>query len=384
MTSFLKRCLKTGIVLNPDKFEYCVTCVPFMGHLLTSEGQKADPEKVSAILNMPVPTDVDAVRRFNGTVNYLAKYLPCLSAVIKPLTALTCKDVAWTWSPEQDKAFNKVKKLISQAPILQHYDPAQDLVVQCDASKNGLGACLLQDGQPVTYASRTMTETEQNYAQIEKETLAIVFALEHFHQYTYGRATLVQSDHKPLESILKKPLSKAPLRLQRMLLHLHNYDPVVTWIPGHKMLIADTLSRACVPAAKVRQQIFARVNAVHNIDLEPIEIHEMQRATTADSTLQSLLDTVTSGWPDAKADLPACLHPYSSLRYEISHGKGLLLKGERIIVLTACCKDLRDSLHDSAHLGIDSCLRRARDTVYWPGMNADLKEYIKPCPTCAE
>ena len=230
VNSFLKRCATKGIVLNPDKFEHGVTCVPFMGHLLTSKGLKPDPSKVSAILDMPRPTDVAAVRRFNGTVTYLAKFLPRLSEVIKPLTALTCNNTPWTWGPEQENAFTKVKYLISNAPILRHYDPDEDLIVQCDASQDGLGACLMQCGQPLMYASRTMTSTEQAYAQIEKETLAIVFAMERFHQFTYGRMTMVQSDHKPLETIMKKPLSKAPLRLQRMLLRLQRYDIAVSYL----------------------------------------------------------------------------------------------------------------------------------------------------------
>ena len=129
-----------------------------------------DPEKVSPTLNMPMPHDIAAVRRFNGTVNCLAKFLPHLLNVIKPLSALTCEDVAWTWGPQHESAVNTVKQPISQAPVLRHYDPKEDLTVQCDASKDGLGACLLQRGQPLTYASRMLTSAEQNYAQMEKET----------------------------------------------------------------------------------------------------------------------------------------------------------------------------------------------------------------------
>ena len=108
----------------------------------------------------------------------------------------------------------------------------------------------------------------------------------------------------------------------------------------------------------------------------------MQITTAADTTMQTLLTTVKSGWPDNKDALPACLHPYWSIRDELSHDKGLFLKGDRIIVSTACRKNIRESLHESAHLGIDSCLHRARDTVYWPGMNVDLKQYIQYYPTC--
>ena len=107
----------------------------------------------------------------------------------------------------------------------------------------------------------------------------------------------------------------------------------------------------------------------------------MRAATAADATLQSLLSTVKSGWPADKKDLPACLHPYRSMQDEISYDQVLLLKGQRIIVPTACHKAIHNSLHDSAHLGIESCLHHARDTAFWPGTNADLKAYIQACPT---
>ena len=101
---------------------------------------------------------------------------------------------------------------------LKFFDPNDKVEIQCDAFDRGLGACLMQDGQPIAYASRSMTETETNYAQIEKEMLAIVFAVERLEQYVYGRPVLVETDHKPLESIYKKSLTSAPRRLQRMLL----------------------------------------------------------------------------------------------------------------------------------------------------------------------
>ena len=163
---------------------------------------------------MTPPTDMEGVQRLNGFVNYLSKFLPQLADVMEPLRRLTRKDTEWTWSEEQDKAFNEVKRLVSQAPVLSYYQPDQPLSIQCDASQKGLGAALIQDGRPVAYASRSLSDTEQRYAQIEKEMLAIMFALVKFNQYTFGRHVRVSSDHKPLESILSKPLAVAPRRLQ--------------------------------------------------------------------------------------------------------------------------------------------------------------------------
>ena len=108
---------------------------------------------------------------------------------------------------EQEKALQDVKKLVTDAPVLSYYKPNGDIEIQCDASQKGLGATLLQQGKPVVYISRVLTETEQRYAQIEKEMLAIVYSLEKLNQYVFGRHVEVQTDHKPLESILRKPLA---------------------------------------------------------------------------------------------------------------------------------------------------------------------------------
>ena len=145
----------------------------------------------------------------------------CIEATItSPLRELLRKDAAWHWSNQHTAAVDKLKTALMQAPVLQFYDRSKPLTIQCDASKDGLGACLLQEGRPLSYASRALTDSEKNYAQIEKELLAIAFATKRFHQYVYGNTVTVQSDHKPLEVIFKKHLGKAPARLQRMLLLL--------------------------------------------------------------------------------------------------------------------------------------------------------------------
>ena len=196
---------------------------------------------------MTPPTDMEGVQRLNGFVNYLSKFLPQLADVMEPLRRLTRKDTEWTWGEEQDKAFNKVKRLVSRALVLSYYQPDRPLSIQCDASQKGLGAALLQDGRPIAYTSRSLSDTEQRYAQIEKEMLAIVFALEKFNQYTFGRHVRVSSDHKPLESILSKPLAVAPRRLQGMMMRLQKYTFEVTYEHGKNMHLADTLSRAYLP-----------------------------------------------------------------------------------------------------------------------------------------
>ncbi len=235
LEALLQRCRERGIALNQNKLKLRITEVPFMGHIFSNQGLKIDPEKTKAVLEMPKPEDAEGVQRLNGFVNYLAKFLPSLADHMEPIRRLTRQDTEFTWTEEQDNALREIKRLVSTAPVLSYYDPKIELEIQCDASKKGLGAALLQNGKPIAYASRTLTDTEQRYAQIEKETLAIVFSLEKFNQYTYGRHVKIQSDHKPLESILKKSLACAPRRLQGMMMRLQKYDYQVRYERGKNM-----------------------------------------------------------------------------------------------------------------------------------------------------
>ena len=139
--------------------------------------------------------------------------MPKVSEVMEPIRNLTCKESEWNWTHEHNEAFMRIKEMATTAPLLKYYNPQEELTIQCDASDRGLGAALLQKGSPVDFASRAMTETESRYAQIEKELLSVVFALDKFEQYAHGRPVTVESDHKPVETIAKKPLRCAPKRL---------------------------------------------------------------------------------------------------------------------------------------------------------------------------
>ena len=140
-----------------------------------------------------------------------------------------------------------MKQLITREPVLRYFYNNKEVTLQCNTSESGLGAVIMQEGQPVTFSSRALTNTEKNYAQIEKELLSIVHGCIRFDQYVYGREITVQTDHKPLENILKRPLLQAPRRLQPMLLQLQRYHLNVVYKPGKELLIADTLSRAYLP-----------------------------------------------------------------------------------------------------------------------------------------
>ncbi len=230
---------------------------------------------------MPRPTDVKGVQRLLGMVNYLSKFCRHLSDHCELLRQLTHKDSLWDWSEVHEQAFQNIKDTITKVPLLRYYSLKEQVVLQCDASETGLRATLLQGGEPVAFGSRALSLTERGNAQIEKECLAIVCGMERFHQYTYERKVIVQSDHKPLENIVRKPLLHAPKRLQRMLMRLQKYDFDITYVPGKEMLLADALSRAYLEdnarEGSVEKEIFSGIPRVMGIPRDGKQNHYESR-----------------------------------------------------------------------------------------------------------
>ena len=171
-----------------------------MGHVITNQGLTPDPDKVQAVDEMPRPTCKKELATLLGFANYLSKFLPGLAEVTQPLHKLTAKDASFLWSPRHESAFTKIKQLVADHPVLKFYDPGAEVSLQRDASEYSLGATLLQGGQPVAFASRTLSRTERNYAQLEKECLVFVFGCQSFDQYLARKdKTVVETDHKPLQ-----------------------------------------------------------------------------------------------------------------------------------------------------------------------------------------
>ena len=177
------------------------------------------------------PKNQQELRSFLGLVQYYRKFIPNLSTLVHPLNELLKAGKSWRWTPDCKSAFTAAKEKLSQAPILAHFDPAVPLRLAGDASAYGIGAVLshlYHDGteRPIAYASRTLTSSERNYTQLEKEALSLVFGIKKFHPYIYGREFQLLTDHKPLTTILGPKAgipSLAAARLQRWALLLSSY-----------------------------------------------------------------------------------------------------------------------------------------------------------------
>ena len=222
----------------------------------------------------------------------------------------------------------------------------------------------------MAFASRTLSSTERNYPQIEKEILTAVHWLEKFHHYIYGRQVHVITDHKPLVSILGKSLSKAPKRFQSILLRAQAYNYTISYRPGVQIPVADALSQT----PTITQPPDTEFENVNSLALLPL-LSEIKQAIAAYYTLTQLMDTIIKGWPSEKSKVPHCITPYFNYRDELTIQDGIVLRGERVVIPTSMRKELKAKVH-AGHFGIDSSLRR--DVQSWE------QQSKRSCRSCCQ
>lgn len=383
---------EVGLTLNEDKCLYKQSEIKFLGHIINNQGIKPDPAKISAITDLREPSDITELRRYLGMVNFLGKFIPHLSTTLKPINKLLEKETTWTWDKEQQTAFNKVKACLTTAPTLAYFDPSRPTIVEADSSSYGLGGVLLQekDGHlfPVAFCSRSLSASEQRYAQIEKECLAAVYACERFERYLVGLGTYhLYTDHKPLVPLINsKDLSDTPIRCQRMLMRLMRFHPVAVYKPGKTMLTSDTLSRS--PSKEtdnsVQEDIALHLNSVkESWPISDAKLNQIQADSMKDISLRIAMEYTLDGWPTYLEDVKLAARNLFQVRNELSVVNGILLRGNRIVIPFSLQEEMLNRIHDG-HLGVVKCRERAKQGVWWPGISKDIKKRISSCRQCLE
>ncbi|KAK3101745.1 hypothetical protein FSP39_006077 [Pinctada imbricata] len=308
----LERIQNAEIKLNNDKCEYRKERIEYFGHVICKEGILPRPQRLQAIQELPAPTDVSELRRTIGMIMYLGRFIPDLSSMIHLLTDLLKSDTAWTWDKPQTEAFDKVKLALIQAPALAFYDPSKPITISADASSYGLGAALYQtfdnEMKPIAFASRTLTETERKYAQIEKECLAAVWACEKFDRYITGIVSFrLITDHKPLVPLINtQDLDRTPLRCQRLLMRLRRYNGIAEHVPGKQLVVPDTLSRSPLKSThnSTEQDVTAYVNGISQKGIaSDTKLQEICDMTESDPILQEVIRFTRQGWPDKEQNV---------------------------------------------------------------------------------
>jgi hypothetical protein len=380
LLGLMQRAIDTGLVFNSSKCSIAKSEIHFFGMKFTADGIQPDESKIQALIEMPAPENVQQLQSFLGGVNFFQSDIPHLSTQTAPLRALLKSNTEWDWNASTNAAFLRIKSLLTVAlKRTRHYfDVNKPVTVQADASKYGLGAALLQEGNLIDFASKSLTDAEQRYANIERELLAIVFACERFHTYIYGKEFIAETDHKPLEMITQKNLMNAPPRLQRMLIRLQPYDMVVRYRPGKEMLLADCLSRLPSKANCEPIQLAVRID---HCAFSPSRLDSLRKDTAEDPILSVIYRFTQHGWPETRRRVPRIARRYWDFRDELSTDEGLLLKGARIVIPPHYRETALQVLHDG-HLGITQMQQSARTAVYWPGIDADIEDFARRCTSC--
>ena len=266
--------------------------------------------------------------------------------------------------------------------------------MEADSSSYGLGGCLLQEHEeglrPVAFCSRSLFNTEQRYAQIEKECLASVWACERFDRYLMGLDSFtLYCNHKPLIPLINsKHLSETPLRCQRMRIRLLRYKPVAIHQPGKMMVTSDTLSRSSAACSQETSNLHEDVRFHVSMVTSPWpvsdgKLRQLKEETQQDVSLRTAINYTVMGWPTYKQDVMLAARDLFDFRNELSLYDGLLLRGDKIVIPYSMRKEILDRIHDG-HLGITKCRERANQGVWWPGLSKQIQDRVAMCKLCMQ
>ena len=376
------RARERGIKFNVKKVQFTETEVKFFGHIFSKNSVSIDPTRIETITDIPVPSNKNDVQKFLGVVNYMRNFIPHLPKLTHNIRDLLKNDSEFVWQDQHQVEFENLKCVIKDSACCTLFDEKLPLELETDASSYGLGACLKQGEKIICYASRCLSDIEKEYGQIEKEFLAVFFGCKKFHDYVYGRRVIVKSDHKPLESIMLKDLSKiGSRRLQRLRLKLYKYDLHLDYKPGSKIPIADYLSRytSCNVDKDFEENVMKQM--VHTLSIGDEKLKLYQLETGKDNDLKLLSDYYSKGWPSDKSKVPDSVKSYFKLRNEIYVSQELVFYEDRLIVPNSLRGKVLADLHEG-HMGMTKTLKFAKESVYWPSMAQSIENLISSCDLC--
>ena len=386
-----------GLRLKPTKCHLVRREVLFLGYLVSARGITADPGKVKAVTEFPIPTDLRSLRAFLGLTSYYRRFIPSFSAVAQPLYYLTRKNTPFLWTAECDVAFTCLKRALTEAPVLAYPKFGQPFLLETDASGVGLGAVLSQvqeDGttRPIAYASRTLQKHERNYGISELEALGVVWAVRHFRHYVYGHRCTVYTDHGALKSLLNTPQPSG--KLARWGLALQELDLDIQYRPGRTNTRADALSRYPVLLqtedcdTTQTPAVVAAVEATEQSG-EASHLDAPSRRQLQDPQLGEIIRYLMDG------ELPADDQRARTLllnQSDFTVLDGVLYRVEKDKTLKIVPPEIdRYQLFLEVHEGVFSGhLRQAKvhsqlnRHYWWPGMHRDIDTWCRACIKCAK
>jgi hypothetical protein len=338
----------------------------FLGHIVTQNGVKADPAKVTAVAQYPQPRDPHELRSFLGMSNYFRRYIKQYALVAEPLTRLLKKECDYVWGEQQDTAFQNLKTALTTAPVLKLPDWQSDspFEITCDASYQGLSGVLMQDGHPIAFESRKLNSAEKNYTATELEMLAVVHCVKIWRCYIEGKDVHVFTDHKPNITFTSNPLMTR--RQARWADELMSYNIHWHYKPGLQNTVADALSRYPVKEGKILLATTAR--SVGN---------KTKRLAQANP----FLDRVKHGYLND----PWFANPANTDHFTVVDGIYTLADAIVVPAYDNLRQQVLRECHDmpySGHPGRDKTLQLVQHMFWWPSLTNDVTQYVKTCDSC--
>lgn len=368
---------KMNMKLKPEKCQFGLTEITFLGFVLSKDGIRPNPKKVSAIEKFPVPKTVTDVKSFIGAASFFRKFIENFSHVAEPLLLLTKKDTEFVWTQPQQLAFDQLKKALVTAPILASPRLGDDFIIETDASGKGLGAVLkqVQDGKEhvISYFSRALNKYEKNYPPVELEALGIVAAVKNFMPYIDGAKTLVITDHAPLKSLLFR--KEVEGRLVRYQLALQGLNLVIQYRPGRHNHVADALSR--YPEQVNYLNMLGDLATYDKITQSEVAVDQ-----DSDEALKKL-KSLCEAEPDKAVEKN--IFVLNNVLYKLPTGinrNPVALLSPNSLLVPRIVKNFHESMFGAAHLAVQKTLSLIKSAFEWTNMEKSVRNYIKSCEHC--
>ena len=407
----LARLKKAGLKLKPSKCHILKKCVHYLGHIVSADGVKVDDDKIKCIVEWPTPVNLEELRRFLGIASYYRKFIKGFAHIAAPLHALTEKLKPWEWTGLCDEAFAQLKTKLSSPPILSFPQFNMQFTVDCDASLEGLGAVLSQENDRcvVAYASRVLTKQERQYCATRREMLALIWAIQYFKPYLWGRPFKVRTDHSALKWL--KNFKDPHGQVARWLEILSEYDFTVEHRPGLKHGNADSLSRLpcrqCGASQDQVENLYSLEAALAQATESDLALwlpiltpKDQETLQNNDPALAQVMVWIESNsfpksfpkdggyWLQtlwAQQKYLVLRNGVLYRRWEDIPGKGLN-KCLQFVLPQDLVPTVLEQLHNApsgSHLGVSKTVEKVRRRFYWPGQRRDIERWCAACESCA-
>ena len=357
-----------------SKCEFWLREVTFLGHVVSAERIKVDPRKIEAILEWKPPRSVSEIRSFLGLAGYYRRFVEGFSMMAAPLTKLIRKGVPFVWTEKQQEAFERLKKVLTEAPVLIQPESGKDFTVYSDASHVGLGCVLMQEGKVVAYASRQLKPHEGNYPTHDLELAAVIFALKIWRHYLYGERCIIYTDHKSLKYLLTQ--KELNLRQRRWIELLKDYDCSIEYHPGKANVVADALSRRAVSNLRAMfayLSLFDDGSLLAELQVRPTWVDQIKEKQLKDESLVPRFQQVKEG---------------ETSEFGLNDDGVLCFRGRICVPKDS---DLRQSILKEAHGGLcamhpggNKLYHDLRELYWWPGLKREVTEFVGKCLTCQQ